>query len=135
MVDYRAAGLVGRRWSYGKNDCYGLIRDFYKLLGIELPEFERPKDFRCCKSIWLDQLPKNNFYEIALDNRRPNDLLIFKIGTKTPMHAAVLLPGEMILHQKAKSVSCREHLSLYYVEQVNSVFRYGADRAKGHIAR
>ena len=132
MVDYRAAGLVGRKWSYGKNDCYSLIKDFYKLLGIELPEFERPEDFRCCESIWLDQLPKHNFYEVNFDNRRPNDLLIFRLGTKTPMHAAILVSGEMILHQRGGAVSCTEHLSLYYVKHVDSVFRYGAkDRING----
>ena len=56
MVNYQS--LLGRIWSYGENDCFSLIRDYYKLLGIQLPDYERPDDLTTCESIFLDQLPK-----------------------------------------------------------------------------
>ena len=53
MVDYRS--LVGRQWEYGKADCFTLVRDWFKLQGVELPDYERPKSTETCESIFLDQ--------------------------------------------------------------------------------
>ena len=77
-------------------------------------------------------MPKKGFKQIELNYRLPNDVLIMRLGTKTPMHAAILLPNEMILHQKLKSLSCVEPLRSYYVESVEAVFRYDAT---GHSSR
>ena len=124
MVNYQS--LVGRHWKYGSQDCYGLIKDYFKLLGVQLPEYERPKSLETCESIFLDQMPKKGFKQIELKYRLPNDVLIMRLGTKTPMHAAILLPNERILHQKLKSLSCVEPLRSYYVENVEAVFRHDA---------
>ena len=130
MVNYQS--LVGRQWKYGSQDCYGLIKDYFKLLDVQLPEYERPKNLETCQSIFLDQALKVGFKQIELNYRLPNDVLIMRLGTKTPMHAAILLPNEMILHQKLKSLSCVEPLRSYYVESVEAVFRYDAT---GHSSR
>ena len=130
MVNYQS--LVGRQWEYGTQDCYGLIKDYFKLLGVQLPEYERPKNLETCQSIFLDQMPKKGFKQIELKYRLPNDVLIMRLGTKTPMHGAILLSNEMILHQKLKSLSCVEPLRSYYVESVEAVFRYDAT---GHSSR
>lgn len=124
MVNYQA--LVGRSWKYGSQDCYGLIKDYFKLLGVQLPEYERPKNLETCQSIFLDQMPKKGFKQIELKYRLPNDVLIMRLGTKTPMHAAILVDDQMILHQKQDSLSCVEPLSNYYVRSTHSVFRYAA---------
>jgi cell wall-associated NlpC family hydrolase len=127
MVNYQS--LLGRIWSYGENDCFSLIRDYYKLLGIQLPDYERPDDLTTCESIFLDQLPKKGFYEIKMNRRQPNDILIMQLGTKTPMHGAIVLPEERILHQKTDSLSCVELLSDYYIRSVRAVFRYAAEHS------
>jgi len=130
MVNYQS--LLGRQWKYGNQDCYGLIKDYFKLLGIQLPEYERPENLETCESIFLDQALKVGFKQIELKHRLPNDVLIMRLGTKTPMHAAILLPNERILHQKLKSLSCVEPLRSYYVKSVKAVFRYDA---KSHSSR
>ena len=122
MVNYQS--LVGLNWEYGKSDCFGLVRNYFKLLGVELPEYERPKDLQTCESIFLDQLPKKGFQQIQINQRLPNDVLVMRLGTKTAMHAAILLPNEMILHQKQNSLSCVEAYRFYYVERTEAVFRY-----------
>ena len=53
MVDYQS--LIGRQWEYGKADCFTLVRDWFKLQGIELPDYERPESTETCESIFLDQ--------------------------------------------------------------------------------
>lgn len=126
MVNYRA--LIGRQWEYGKFDCFTLVRDWFKLQGIELPDFERPVDLETCDSIFLQQALAIGFKEIAYASRRPGDVLIMRLGTASPMHAAILLPDERILHQRQDSLSAVEPFRRYYVSRVAAVFRYAADR-------
>lgn len=126
MVNYRA--LIGRQWEYGKFDCFTLVRDWFKLQGIELPDFERPVDLETCDSIFLQQALAIGFEEIAYTSRRPGDVLIMRLGTASPMHAAILLPDERILHQRQDSLSAVEPFGRYYVSRVAAVFRYAADR-------
>ena len=76
MVNYKS--LIGRQWKYGFFDCYTIVRDYYKLLGISLPDYERPKDVETCESIFLKESDKLNFEEVNINDRRPNDVLIMK---------------------------------------------------------
>lgn len=126
MVNYQT--LIGRQWEYGKFDCFTLIRDWFGLQGIQLPDFERPDDLQNCESIFLKQALAIGFKRVGYNKRRPGDVLIMNLGTATPMHAAVLLPDERILHQRQDSLSAVEPLRRYYVSSVAAVFRYAADR-------
>ena len=56
MVNYQALDRQAM-WEYGKFDCFTLIRDWFELQGIELPDFERPDDLEACDSIFLEQMP------------------------------------------------------------------------------
>ena len=123
MADYKS--LVGRQWLYGKFDCYTIVRDYYKLLGIIMPDYERPKDLVTSKSIFLDQAKNCNFKQINFEERSKDDVLIMKLGTKNPMHAAIFLGDNRILHQKYKSLSCTVNYSDYYRRSTKAVFRYG----------
>tara|TARA_R100000329_G_scaffold47107_1_gene43936 strand:- start:922 stop:1296 length:375 start_codon:yes stop_codon:yes gene_type:complete len=124
MVNYKS--LIGRQWEYGIFDCYSIVRDYYGLLGINLPDYERPENVETCKSIFLNDANKLNFKEININDRKPNDVLIMKIWTKEPMHGAVLLENDMILHQKQKSLSCVEYYNHYYRKRTVGCFRYAA---------
>ncbi len=124
MVDYKS--LVGRQWEYGKYDCYSIIRDYFALLKIDLPDYKRPESFATCKSIFLNNANKLNFKEIDINNRKLNDVLIMKIWTKEPMHGAIVLEDDMILHQKYESQSCSEYFNSYYRKRTVGCFRYAA---------
>ena len=84
MANYKS--LIGRQWQYGVFDCYSIVRDYYALLGINLPDYERPKSFETCKSIFLSDANKLNFKEVNIDQRQPNDVLIMKIWTLSLIH-------------------------------------------------
>lgn len=126
MVDYQA--LLGRQWEYGVNDCFSLVRDYFRLRGIEIPNFERPADLETCESIFLQQAKACGFVEVEFAMRKPGDVLIMRLGTTAPMHAAILLKNEQILHQRQDSLSTTEGLTAYYVKRVRAVFRYATDR-------
>ena len=127
MVNYQS--LIGRQWDYGANDCFSLVRDFFKLKGISLPDFARPDDLEISESIFLQQAEAIGFRQVEWSKRKAGDVLIMRLHTRTPMHAAILLPDEEILHQRQDSLSAVEPLRRYYVERVAAVFRYGADRS------
>ena len=88
MANYQS--LLGRQWEYGVFDCFTLIRDYFKLQGIELPDFERPADLDTCDSIFLEQAERIGFKQVPYENRRSGDVLIMKLGTKDPMHLSLI---------------------------------------------
>jgi cell wall-associated NlpC family hydrolase len=129
MVDYRP--LTGKQWEYGKQDCYTLVRDYFALLGIELPDFERPVNLQRTDSIFLRHANTLQFDEVAFNDRKEGDVLIMRLGTRTPMHAAIYLKDDRILHQRMNSISAIEPLTRYYRDRVSAVYRH----ATGHARR
>ena len=120
--------LLGRQWEYGVNDCFSLVRDWFQLNGVELPNFDRPDDIEVCESIFLQQAEAIGFKQVTFDRRKPGDVLIMRLQTKEPMHAAILLPNELILHQRQNSLSAIEPLRQYYVDRIAAVFRHAPGR-------
>lgn len=129
MADYRT--LIGRSWDYGKQDCYTIIRDYFALQGIALPDFERPVDLELTPSIYLREAVALGFERISFENRRAGDVAIMKLGTAEPMHAAVFVEPWQILHQKRDAPSAVEWLSSYYVRSIAAVYRYAAGSSAG----
>ena len=126
MVDYRP--LIGLPWQYGINDCFSLVRRYYELASVMLPDFERPKSLETSSSIFLEQAGALGFCETSLENMRIGDVLIMCLDTAAPMHAAVYVGDQQILHQRMNSLSGIEALNRYYQMKTAAVFRYAADR-------
>ena len=126
MVSYQS--LIGRQWDYGQNDCFSLVREWFSLTGVIIPDFERPDDLERCESIFLAEAEACGFVQVELERRKPGDVLIMRLGTMTPMHAAIVLENEQILHQRQGSLSAVEPLRQYYVSRVAAVFRHDSDR-------
>jgi|TARA_R100000458_G_C8272873_1_gene247715 cell wall-associated NlpC family hydrolase len=122
MANYKS--LVGRQWSYGKFDCFTIVKDYYKILGIFIPDYTRPDDIDTTKSIFIEEAENCNFKLVPFEDRIKNDVLIMKLGTKNPMHAAIFLGDNRILHQRFDSLSCIENYSLYYRRSTKAVYRY-----------
>ena len=130
MVDYRA--LVGTKWEYGQTDCYTLVRAYFRLQGVELPDFERPADLDACKeSIFLREAERLGFVEVPFTERRVGDVLIIRLFSRVAMHAAVLVEPDRILHQMPNARSGVEDLRSYYVRSIAAVFRYAAGLSAG----
>lgn len=126
MVDYRP--LIGLTWQYGVNDCFSLVRRYYELAGVMLPDFERPKRLETSSSIFMEQAGALGFREISLEDMRIGDVLIMCLDTAAPMHAGIYVGDQQILHQRMNSLSGVEPLNRYYRMKTAAVFRYAADR-------
>jgi cell wall-associated NlpC family hydrolase len=110
----------------GKGDCYALIRDWFRQQRqVELPEF--PRDWK-----WWEEKDKTKpgadayeqgfreagFEPISAHNVREGDCAMIAIpgnsgGAYIGMrinHAAVYVGAEKVLHHRAMSRSCIEHL-------------------------
>ena len=122
MVYYQS--LTGKQWKYGQQDCYTIVRDYYKLLGISLPDFPRPDDLKLCKSVFMRHARELGFQRINFNCRRQHDVLIMNLGTASPMHGAIYLKGDRLLHQRMSSLSAVEPLGRYYRSSVVAVYRY-----------
>ena len=129
MVDYQA--LLGQQWDYGKTDCYSLLREYYELLGIDLPDFPRPESLERTDSIFFKHAKAIGFKAVLFEDRRNHDVLIMRLGTRNPMHAAIYVGGDKILHQRMNSLSALEPLSRYYRQSVAAVFRHAASSVGG----
>jgi len=129
MVNYQP--LIGKFWQYGKQDCYTLVRDYFELQGVDLPDFDRPDDLQRTDSIFLRHAEALGFEQVEFNDRREGDVLIMRLNTRTPMHAAIYLKDDRILHQRMNSVSTIEPLTRYYHYRVYAVYRH----ATGHARR
>ena len=129
MVNYQP--LIGKQWKYGEQDCYTLVRAWFALWGVNLPDFERPVDLQRTDSIFLRHAATLGFKEVDLTETQEGDVLIMRLGTRTPMHAAIYLKDDRILHQRMNSVSAIEPLTRYYRDRVSAVYRH----ATGHARR
>lgn len=105
-----------------------MIKQYFKLQGLELPEFPRPDNLETTPSIYLREAMALGFKEVPLDDRQPGDVLIMRLGTQHPMHAAILVDYQQILHQRQDSLSAVESLRQYHIDRVAAVFRYAAGR-------
>lgn len=122
MVDYKT--IIGKEWQYGTQDCYGLLRQYYELLGVMLPDFERPKNLETTDSIFLRYAKALNFERVTMESRQESDVLLMRLGTRTPMHAAIYLSGDRILHQRVNSISAIEPFRRYYRDRLVAVYRH-----------
>jgi proteasome lid subunit RPN8/RPN11 len=101
--------LLGRDWSYPVMDCYALIRDAYRQLGIILNDYPRDPLYylneagkrRYCwhQEGWnkFEQyFEREGFVEV--NDPRPYDLLIMQMRCENRNHAGLLLRGGEVLH-------------------------------------
>lgn len=97
------AKLVNRPYVEGVNDCYGLLRDFYKLCyNITLPDFARPEH------LWVT--PNNNLWANMAEHAdigllhvpparlREGDIIAFAVRSSHMNHLGVYVGNNLFLH-------------------------------------
>ena len=95
--------LLDRPFRHGVTDCYSLARDWYRTRrGVLLPDYPREWNW------WVAGLDmygtgfgEAGFLRIDPGDAREGDSVLFRIRSKVPNHAAVLLDGGWMLHHTA----------------------------------
>ena len=127
---WKAPSLIGRRFIWGKYDCWSIVTDWFKEnKNISIPYWTRPKKFKdFLKNPEFEYaLPKLNFKKLETNNDiQVGDVLLFQSITGNLDHVAVYIGDMMILNHNIKSLSCRELFDLRYQQSLKGVYRYAA---------
>jgi proteasome lid subunit RPN8/RPN11 len=124
------APLLGREFAHGVLDCYTLVRDYYaRVLGIDLPDFERPDR-------WWEAPPARNlqlyrrhfasagFAEVDPGELRVHDGIVMQVLSDEPNHAAVYIGGGQMVHHLYDRLSSREVYGGYWRRHTAFVVRH-----------
>lgn len=106
----------GKFYIYKESDCFTLIRDFYKNeLSIEIPNYEYDENWwHTGANLYIENMEDAGFEKVELENIIPNDIILIRLGTKDPCHAAIYLGCEKILHHVVNRLSTVEDFSGYW---------------------
>jgi proteasome lid subunit RPN8/RPN11 len=116
--------LERRVFVHGVIDCYTLVRDYYRMeLGITLMDFHRDDEWwHNGGNLYVDNFEKAGFLQV--DSPQEGDLLVMAIGSPTPCHGAIWLPGDVILHHFYGRMSCKEVYGRAYRECTTHILRH-----------
>lgn len=92
--------LIGRGFRHGVQDCYGLMRDWYRERGIDVPD--RPRGWEWWNrggNLYLDGMDAAGFHRIdPREATQLGDVLLFNFNHEVPMHGALVISADLLLH-------------------------------------
>lgn len=93
--------LEGRQYVHGVHDCWGLVRDYYRLQGKQVGNHPRDSDWwdHGQSLITHQTLEAEGFHPIQISDLDIGDLLTYKINSPVTNHFAVYTNPNEILHQ------------------------------------
>jgi cell wall-associated NlpC family hydrolase len=121
--------LMEREFIHGINDCYSLIRDWYRInKDITLPNFARGIEWWYAgQNLYEENFEKAGFYEINLEEATVGDCVMMKAAAPVTNHAAVIVGPNQILHHLFNRLSGIDSLSKWNRCIVRAV-RYGGQQ-------
>ena len=128
--DWKAPSLIGRKFIWGKYDCWSIISDwFLETKNIKLKEWKRPKRIKDFieNPLFEKGLPITGFKKQPPDDDiQVGDVLLFQSTSGNLDHVAVYIGDNMILNHNIRRLSCREPFDLGYQQALRGVYRYAA---------
>lgn len=106
--------LLKRPFIHGVTDCYGLIRDYYRLEGRgTLPQIPRDDEWWANGGdLYAEGLRSTpGLRLIERTAVRPGDMIFFEVRAKRTNHAGIYLGDGLILHHLYGKLSAREEVS------------------------
>lgn len=102
--------LVGREFIHGVYDCYNLVRDYYRLKGITLPQFPRDEAWWNDGENLLeaDNLFDAGFVPISANEMKKGDVVVANILSKVTNHVGIYMGGGVVLHHLYNRLSRKE---------------------------
>lgn len=116
----------GREYVDFTDDCYTIVKDFYAMVGIQLPEFEYPVDWwDKGYNMYLEHLPKNGFTQVDKSDIQPGDLMTFNYASHVPNHAGIYVGDNKVLHHMTNRMSALDDIGRFMIKYNHSVWRHG----------
>ncbi len=122
----KIAPLIGREFTHGKMDCYTIFRDFYRLAGCVLDDFERDDYWwEDGLNLYLDNMEPHGFEQIkGLHDIQIGDVILIQVGSNVPNHAAIYIGDQMVLHHSPRRLSKRDLYDGYWLKHTHSIWRF-----------
>lgn len=119
------APYVGRTFSHGILDCYGLIRDWYaRELKIDLPNFDRPDGWwNQGFDLYRKNLAETGFLPVSGAPRK-GDMCLMQMRAPVPNHAGVYLGDGLILQHCYNRLSSRDRYGGYWQDVTVGWYRH-----------
>ena len=116
--------LLGREYKFGENDCYSLVRDYYKQkLGISLPIATFEDDFwEKGYDYFTEFFQEFGFKEVQ--SPKENDLIFFNVMSPIPSHCGIYLGEDIFIHHARDRLSCRESIHSFWGRFITRYVRY-----------
>jgi proteasome lid subunit RPN8/RPN11 len=118
--------LLGHVFEYGKNDCYTLLQNYFRLwFNIQLADY--PSEFGWWdkgQDLYLDNAAAQGFMQVPMDQLAEYDVILMAIHTKKPDHAAIYVGKNEIFHHPLNRLSCRENYDGMWRRMTHSVWRH-----------
>jgi cell wall-associated NlpC family hydrolase len=92
--------IIGRGFRHGVYDCYSLVRDWFGLEGVQLADHPRGWEWWSRgQDLYRANFKKWGFVEIPPSEAiQRGDVLLFSFTFAVPMHAAIVLDRDLMLH-------------------------------------
>lgn len=106
--------LIGRKFVHGVVDCWSLVRDYYSQeLGIQLPDYQRADNWWLAgQNLYLDNLENAGF--VRVKEMQKHDMLLMRVASPVPNHAAVYIGDGHILQHCHGRLSSRDVYGGYW---------------------
>lgn len=123
------APYEGRSFRHGVNDCYSLVRDWWrKERGVELPYFPRGNEWwKDGQNLIMDWMEKANFHTFA-GEPEAGDVILMSVGhfqgKHLVNHMGVYVGNGLMLHHFAGRPSRRDPVHMYRQHHIISYARY-----------
>lgn len=126
IVEPQARPLIGRPWSLGSFDCWGLIMAWHKGQGITLNDFRKPYEWwkpEHGENLYQDNYIKEGFIETNQEPQ-PGDMIIMQLQAPVWNHAGIYLGDNKILHHAFGKLSREDVYSGWYQEHTKMICRH-----------
>lgn len=126
IVEPKSMPLIGRPWSLGSYDCWGLVMEFHKLHGVKLNDFRKSYEW------WRPEHGENLYHDNYLKEgfiptgKPPEfgDMIIFQLQAGVWNHAGIYVGDNQILHHYSGKLSRRDIYSGWYQDHAVMVCRH-----------
>lgn len=104
--------LIGREFIHGINDCYSLVRDWFRMnYDVVIPNYPRGMEWwEDGKDLYSENFAKAGFTEVDKKDVRIGDCVLIKVMSPVINHAGVITGDNELLHHVFHRLSGRDRL-------------------------
>ena len=117
---------IGKEFDYGRQDCYTLLINYYRdELGVKVPKIENLEGWwDRGENLYVDSMQEAGYISVPFSDLQENDILLIKLFTSVPSHAAIYVGDNHILHHAVGRLSTLEPLKGMWIKNIHTIARY-----------